>query len=149
MARFVRHSNRISAIGGGDRLRGFPPIRDAYRGFDTFARQFKNRNQAERYIKERNKGVRAGVVDPTQRELLDYTWGDRRYVDSRHVSKRGRAYVQLHVQTTHETTIHGKKYRAGSFVPFNKDEQKPEFKRLTLEMLEADRRQAKARGGAK
>jgi hypothetical protein len=124
-------------------MRSFPPIRDDYRGFDVWVRQFENRNQAERYIRDRNTGNRAGRVDDTQRKLLDYNFGDRRYVDSRHVSPRGKEYRQLHVQTTHEVTIKGKVYRAGSFVPFQKDEKEPEFKRMTLEMLEADRKKGR------
>lgn len=130
-------------------MRSFPPIREAYRGFDVWSHQFKRRDQAERYIKDRNTGGRAGRVDDAQSKLLDYNFGPERYVTSHHTSTKGREYVQLSKQTTVAVTIRGKDYRRGWFVPLNKDEQDPEFKRLTIEMIEADKRKAAEREAKK
>lgn len=118
-------------------LRSFPPIRDQYRGFDTFAQQFKSREAAESYIRERNTGKRAGVIDSTQRDLLNYSWGKSRFI----VTKRG----QLQKRATVKQTIRGVEYHGGWAVPFDKDERNPEFQRMTKKMILEDRERERVR----
>ena len=126
-------------------MRSFPPIREAYRGFDVWARQFKNRRAAENYIKERNRGIREGRVDKTQSKLLDYNFGAFRYSVSHGTTKTGRSFAVLHKQTTTEVTIGTKVYKAGWFIPLEKDERDPEFKRLTIAMTDEEKEHEKER----
>lgn len=121
-----------SISGWVDAMRSFPPIRESYKGFDAFARQFSSREKAEAYIREHNTGARAGVIDSTQRDLLNYNFGTSRFT----VDRKGR----LGKRATATQTIRGKTYRAGWFVPLTKDEQDPEFRRLTKDMILADKR---------
>lgn len=99
-----------------------------------WARQFKSRERAERYIKEHNEGHRTGRVDATQSKLLDYDFGAYRFSVDHY---RGR--TQVHKQATADVTIGGKPYRKGWFVPFARDEDK-DFRDLTAKMLDEDRK---------